>query len=672
MEKKQLDFNAPLLSVRRFPSKLGHSNGDNRETMEKSLPNRRHNLFSVKSDMNLDQVTEPVAVPFLWEHIPGRAKSRSGPLPQSKPLDVSSASPRLPPGKVWDNISLPSNKKLGDQNAIQPQPQASFVDYSNLTKLESSRESVNEKCSSDWENGDGDDDDDDDAYSDALDTLSSTSCSLNCSVSGLSGSDGPDVKPSGTFSTDPQTLDFMMSRFLPAAKAMTLETPHYVLRKQQMAHEQPREVRMMSEGRRPLLKQYESRIIPYIEQGEKDEESESEDDNYDDSTILSAKSCGFLPRFCVKNSLCLLNPVPGLKTRTRNPKASTIEVRKQRKTSYSGPQCQNVYKHDWDAVNKYKSDYGVQLHEMYEVKNKQTAESNDVSYCSDSQRADRSSPYRHSRGGRISPYRSEAPVSPLHQGMGFLGFPKEAEIFEANRSNKFNKHGNNFHKVLSSQRNEQGSGSMIPTVEKTVYIDFVNIVENSDTKGKMDYASNKNSKILAESREMETTAESSLQDIKSLNVLEGGGISKAKFPGFLNGDIPSYSDISHLKDQAHLRLDHESRSLECLKVSADDESLDVNSDHTIKEDNQANSLVVSSLKTTISPPLPKSPSESWLWRTLPSVPSRNSFSRSKKLAPTISSTGSKWESIVKTSNLYHDHVRYSEELVVHAPKQSRT
>lgn len=74
------------------------------------------------------------------------------------------------------------------------------------------------------------------------------------------------------------------------------------------------------------------------------------------------------------------------------------------------------------------------------------------------------------------------------------------------------------------------------------------------------------------------------------------------------------------------------------------------------------------------PPLPKTPSESWLCRTLPRssttssvvsgqfavVVSGQAARFKKKMEQKTESQSIHWETIVKTSNTHHDHVRYSE------------
>lgn len=79
----------------------------------------------------------------------------------------------------------------------------------------------------------------------------------------------------------------------------------------------------------------------------------------------------------------------------------------------------------------------------------------------------------------------------------------------------------------------------------------------------------------------------------------------------------------------------------------------------------------SSLQTPLALLLPKSPSESWLKRTLPTISSKNSSSRSSLAAhPCMSSQVSKtstldpkWETIVKTSNVHTGHLRFSEVIL---------
>lgn len=67
----------------------------------------------------------------------------------------------------------------------------------------------------------------------------------------------------------------------------------------------------------------------------------------------------------------------------------------------------------------------------------------------------------------------------------------------------------------------------------------------------------------------------------------------------------------------------------------------------------------------LTPPPPKKPSDSWLFRNLPSVSSkipsrRYLFHPRNKGLEENSTSVTKWETIVKTSYMHRDHIRYSE------------
>lgn len=270
MDEKRLNIEAPLLSVRRSAT-LPSSTEAKRNTLEK-----RHTLPYPKSDLTLHHLTKPASVPFNWEHFPGRSKGN-----------------KEPPITPTHNEEKEHEKRGTVTNV-----------------------------------------DDDDVYSDALDTMSlSGSYFMNCSVSGISGieSDHLNANKSGTFNTDPKTRDFMINRFLPAAKAMTLQPPQYASRNQSIAVEQPREVnRSFREEKKLLLKKHISDIL----QNSKGESEDEGDDHHYDSPNVTAKGCGLFPQLRIKNSLCLLNPLPAMKMKNQVPMSSSYDVAKPNKGSH--------------------------------------------------------------------------------------------------------------------------------------------------------------------------------------------------------------------------------------------------------------------------------------------------------------------------------------------------
>ncbi|CAI9782069.1 unnamed protein product [Fraxinus pennsylvanica] len=774
MAKKQLDFNAPLLSARRFSSPTRSSEVVNKNSTGKSLPNRQNSLPVCESDCEYGEVTKPAAVPFNWEKIPGRPKGEGkGPI---HPPEEPSNTPRLPPGRVsgvirYNSGESPkllsgrvsgfsrynSGERLNDPNINRTQIEAfPFNDHASL--IEKLHESLNSRDDSDTESGE-------DAYSDALDKLSLTeSGSLNYSVSGLSGYQGSEVKPSGTFSVDEQTRDFMMSRFLPAAKAVVLETPQYVVKKQQAVIEQPKPVKkVVSREPKPLLEQYGSNIMSHYVQYSENVESEDDDLECTVPVKKSGKIWGIFPRFCVKNSLCLLNPLPGMKSKNHAPTSPAANVRRLTRNAHSGPIDKNVC----HANYKKKFHSGVLSRDLLEIENKLRSDSNQFSYSSDSFKPG-VSPSRQCRSRPISPYRNEAPKSPFHEGAGFLGVPKEIENPSVNKVASSRKMCKANQDVFKNHIHKQGSGSPGVAVEKTLYVDGPINTNCSEAEKIVDFSC-KNLKSMEECRKTEETEaiKSSDQDISSLNVSEGGKgpipelrkshpispfrneASKSYFHGHNANKIASsrklckaLQDVSrnhvhrkvscspgdavektlyidavtktdsskadkNLKSSDDSRpteekgpikssyidttswdileegksrspklsgstdmvlsnqsFDQESGSVDCSKVHSD-----ANSDVNNKRDDQRDADSAS-LRSPLPPPLPKSPSESWLWRTLPSISLPNPFSHSgqyhpKKQTQTGVANDNTWETIVKTSNSRHDHVRCSEELIPH-------
>ncbi|KAJ6402196.1 hypothetical protein OIU84_014311 [Salix udensis] len=580
MAERKLNLNAPLLSVRRF-SNIATSDEAKTKKLENSRLNRRHTLPPYKPDTSLDQVTEPVAVPFHWEQIPGtiresvslkvpkeasvtpRISSRrvldavkhQKEKPEPKIPMQASVTQRNPSRKVLDLVKQQKEKKPKDQSVSRPKAEAnSFKE--NVKKLDYSREGLNEKP--------GLNSDDDDVYSDALEALSPTdSISMNCSASGLSGFDVPVVKPSGTFSKDRQTQDFMMSRFLPAAKAMALEPPHYASRKQPVVVEQSRQITKVVHGNRtPPPCNSQSIIVSQYGKDIGEKESEDEHDEYE--------------------------------VRTQASMSSTHDVEKPGRASPSRSVSQIVKKHFKDAANKLKQDRGGQSPRLVEAENK-------LSYAQGVYLL-------------IATRRRNLPS----MAEGSLGIPKEVGDFRASRLNLYK--GISKSQELSSYYGaKRGSRPVSPVVEKTLHVDTVhkagilfpysrssNIREHVDS-GKRDV------KTALKSREMKEAAgeESSFQDRELLDFLEAESeVKNIKVSG--SADAVSAS----LSDKPDLMEDH-SKALVCVSATTE-ENVNIDDAGNVK-----NSLVQSPLP----PSLPKTPSESWLWRTLPSISSQNPLSQ---------------------------------------------
>ncbi|KAI7726131.1 hypothetical protein M8C21_031011 [Ambrosia artemisiifolia] len=496
MDEKQLDFNAPLLSVRRLSTAATNSDRISSNSARKTPTTRQQSLPVAKSQWEPEQdVTKPAAVPFNWEQIPGQAKDGEKP-------------------KITQNT-----KK--------------FV--SGLIRMN--------QHSLDHVNGDND-------------AIETHSMSISCNLSELNS----ETESSKSVCSDLYTRDYLMNRFLPAAKSMIVEQPQYVAKKQEKQQKQepvvmepPKYVKKVYSGElRPLL------LEKYPINGynhEEDKESVVVVDNVDDDDVKKKprkKGFGFfLPRICTKRASCVSNRVAGPKAKVHQSQCLVTESpghvpRLSRRSAYSGPLTPSLEKQAMDAVIMRRAETRPkEVHETQHKSSPFTRSGNSLP----------SSPNRGlSRSGRISPYRNESPRSPFHDGARFLGVPKDVQnqIAKPKTCPSLNV------KSHFTPRLVRDSPQVVP--EKTLYVDWIEKSSN---------ATPNEAKIVP------------------------------------NGDLGGSVHV---------------------------------------------------------PPLPKSPSESWLWRKMTL---RSPFPKKMQQAPVEKSptNGPKWESIVKTSNVHHDRVRYSEELL---------
>ncbi|KAK4420871.1 hypothetical protein Salat_2037600 [Sesamum alatum] len=671
MEDKKLNFNQPLLSVRRYAPTLTSQKSDQRKT-ENSRPEMPR-LPAYRSELKSGPIRNPGAVPFVWEQTPGQPKEEI--KAQTQKCDRPPIAPRLPPGrypeaiqqecrKVPPSISrskaqavnVPCSSDNRKQAVNVPRESRSTPSHEeNDRNFGSSKETVEEKESSDSGDSDG-------AYVDALDTLSRTeSFFLNCSTSGLSGLDNLDAKPTGSFSTDSQTRDFMMNRFLPAAKAMASETPQYAPKRQHVVQEQPQEVKKTGTQYKSSLRygpSFAKRYSHYHDDGEEDEES---DDEYDQHESLPAV-CGLLPRFCLKSSLCLLNPVPAMSVRTRVPTSSANKVRPRSSSAGSYSETENESRSgrtDLKAIDK------IQTAKLDEEKTELTNESGRLE-------SDSTSTYR------------DSPLSFL-EDKEVHGIPEEKFHAGLNGFELQEKGIRTFKEILADQGSPTESDSGAPIIEKTLYVDTVQRVESpslrsvspntQDTVG-FPTSREEDHEIINNSMDQMHTIDSPLEDSKTVDGEDKLLPNAQKLGGF--------NILSPFVDS------NKTCKMETPKAFGENQDFNIDSTTTgnirVTEKEATTESLEKQLSTALTlenshqnysdfpapPPLPKSPSDSWLFRTLPSVPPRNSLLRSYlgaenkgSKAPT---SDTKWETIVKTTKMQGRHLHYSEGLLATIPE----
>ncbi|KAK0590103.1 hypothetical protein LWI29_022740 [Acer saccharum] len=714
MEDKQLDFNQPLLSVRRFSSTVGTSEAEVKRKTNNSL-RKIPRLPFYKSELKSGPIRNPGTVPFTWEQTPGRPKD--GSKSKSQAIERPPVAPKLPPGRIL-NVKQQALDKGSDSTKstwtrtgnVPANSQSVSNSHNKVTKCESSIEEMEETASSSTE-------DSDEAYVDALETLSRTeSFFLNCSVSGVSGLDGADLKPSGTFATDPQTRDFMMGRFLPAAKAMASETPPYSTRKPPIAREQPRP-RIISVDKRLPIRLHSPNNVHFLAQDERLGESDDEDD-FDEHENLSSSVCGLLPRFCLKNSFCLLNPVPGMRVQAQEPVVSVRGGRTQAWNSYSSSCSDNQNEKVRDAAYERRS--RTQTADIQQTKLELKSEPNQKTYRNKGQNLDGSPLYSRFQGSVKSPNEIQSSQSIFSEPKRFVEVPEKALISEVNGSDPCCKGTKSFRELLTCQSTKWESGAASP-IEKTLYIDSVHKVESpnsnscsSDTRWLSDDRGDDFDSPV-KIREIKGTLpiDSSLQDIKHLNLVDEKAILRHKSLESVDSNFLS----SPARSARGMEIEVKSNSSEDLdlcksfiKLTSPKVAGNVKIDLESKSSNQdiSHGLIQDSVSSTSSKtadagriglkrqlhpavsspesshdnysqlllplPLPKSPSDSWLKRTLPTVCKKNSPSWSSlgpcdyttvQASSKTPSVNPKWETIVKTSN---GHLRFSEELLAPIPE----
>ncbi|KAL0443824.1 UNVERIFIED_CONTAM: hypothetical protein Slati_2105100 [Sesamum latifolium] len=194
-------------------------------------------------------------------------------------------------------------------------------------------------------------------------------------------------------------------------------------------------------------------------------------------------------------------------------------------------------------------------------------------------------------------------------------------------------------------------------VEKTIYVDTVQNVEdmsscspNTQDIG-VSSSREEHNKLNAKRIDQMHVLESSLEDFKKLNTAEG----EAKPNGV------SSNDKSNGKSRRGTPTAF-GENQEPNLHSTTTENIEVTEKEAAKyvEKQLPRTTILGNShakysKFPVPPPLPKSPSDSWLCRTLPSISSKKGSPRSKARRGDI-----KWEARVKSTKVQHQNLHYSE------------
>lgn len=324
----------------------------------------------------------------------------------------------------------------------------------------------------------------------------------------------------------------------------------------------------------------------------------------------------------------------------------------------------------FDASEQRSID-GSQTTELLDDKNDVKSKSNEIS--SKSQKLEGSSTYDHDN---LSGQHNESSV-PIEQG----ALPAISAEVKDVRDDGFRPHVKGYKSfrdllAVDSISEEVDSGG--PAAEKTLYIDTVHIGESLEQKT-CDFNSkgltNLGEDVDEVSKKMvETNLSEDPLPVKKLINVDGGDVLKTDFQKALDFRAPPLANkTGQMTENGAQKASGEDEHL--YQDAVDSEILEVPvkkatqslRKQTPKAEKVENFHGLYS-EFPVPPPLPNSPSDSWLYRTLPSMSLKNSsrhydFGTGINLrnqAPKTQSGDPKWETIVRATKVHHQHLRYSE------------
>ncbi|KAK4740631.1 hypothetical protein SAY87_024219 [Trapa incisa] len=732
MEEKRLNFNTPLISVRRI-SASGSS------SLDSLLPNNRRSIPPYRSaGSNVQQMTEPVNVPFMWEQIPGVAKNHPEP-----PY----------PNEVYEKVSV-------DQAMTEL-----------LRSLEGSTKGEGDETESVGFLDDSDDNDHEVQFdSDAPESSSlaeSVSFSSDYSVSGLSGSDGSARKPCGMFSVDPTSREFIIGRFLPAARAMAFEPPLFACHKQQpLPYEHPEEVKrepvrdtsaLPRKGQSGMIKKYHKHGL-----GEEDKSQGEIDEADDDYGIIQGKGCGLIPKLSLKGSLCLLNHIPWTKVGTKSSLSVPSPAKRWYKDGLSGAKTTPVSKNDY---YKYGSNGGTLTPKIQGRDKLSAGGSRRFNFSGEIQiMKGPLSPFRRSNfsgelqvvRGSLSPFRRSNLSGELQVMRGSLShfsrsnFSGELQIMRGSSSPFMRSRADALfaRQNVDNQKQQSERGSLTPRLpslrarpphfnysgelperrlhdvlitprlwdhtvkppaggtrcfnlsgELQALRDSVSPYRHSTTAGAFSTRQNERpssplvrARLLSSYSEVESITGNSSDESRKDRLLQTSfGVKKVYVDSI---DMERDSQTNPKSSKQEVRMEPETkeenetplrRRARELKEASSERSdpreflkpprfsrLSTSGDLTQSKVEKLNGGEKGDLSCQSLPPLLKSPSQSWLDRTR-TVPSGGGpfTPKMQSRGMVIPTCETKWENIVRSSNSHHDHIRYLEELMAGPTRKSK-
>jgi hypothetical protein len=258
---------------------------------------------------------------------------------------------------------------------------------------------------------------------------------------------------------------------------------------------------------------------------------------------------------------------------------------------------------------------------------------------------------------------SVAKGSSQGESLSVSSIPQGKEKLENVGTASRSKISKNFGELLASDENTWEPSSETPVAEKTLYVDIVHLVDK---------------KVQEESKKQPILKESPSLDIVPVKD-EEADISQPKSIEQENGnrdeDFTKFSSqkVEECPDHQAIVALPESDVVEITKEKKIDLEVQLQVITTNIESSRLHHR--SSYLIVPPPPLPKAPSDSWLKRTLPTIPPKNnSFAWLQSLGTdddnhfTKTQANPKWETMVKTSNTQQGFVCFSKETLNPIPE----
>lgn len=228
----------------------------------------------------------------------------------------------------------------------------------------------------------------------------------------------------------------------------------------------------------------------------------------------------------------------------------------------------------------------------------------------------------------------------------------------------------NFQDLLADENANRGSGSVSP-VEKTLYIDSVQDVKSPRYFNASDRGDDFDGHLKSSEMVETLSTDSPFGETKHLNTVDTSNSFDS-----IDSSLPCCPEKSANNMQTDVKINSREDDQDLIEGSTKMTRARGSPQTCIKDsvsstkstkgvDVMLESKEGNLLQLALPLPLPKSPSESWLKRTLPSVSTRNSSSWSSlgmrncssTQAPGSPSSNPKWETIVKTCN---GHSRFAQ------------